>query len=179
MCSSSGGDQAARAAGRCSFPESVKMRDTAGRAASDEHELQIGFASTSTTKAEKQRDAAAAVGLGKAVRASFVSTHCPLSFLLSSLPSLCSKQAEQGRPCVLQCNAFLLLEKGAGETRVCVSQHHIPFKKKPEQQPEQQAAGPPRRQGSNGSCSKGSCSKGSRREKREDQQRQDLGTAWR
>ena len=41
MCSSSGGDQAARAAGRCSFPESVKMRDTAGRAASDEHELQI------------------------------------------------------------------------------------------------------------------------------------------
>ena len=147
MCSSSGGDQAARAAGRCSFPESVKMRDTAGRAASDEHELQIGFASTSTTKAKKQRDAAAAVGLGKAVRASFVSTHCPLSFLLSSLPSLCSKQAEQGRPCVLQCNAFLLLEKGAGETRVCVSQHHIPFKKKPEQQPEQLAAGPPRRQG--------------------------------
>ena len=46
------------------------MRDTAGRAASDEHELQIGFASTSTTKAEKQRGAAAAVGLGKAVRAS-------------------------------------------------------------------------------------------------------------
>ena len=87
------------------------MRDTAGRAASDEHELQIGFASTSTTKTEKQRDAAAAVGLGKAVRASFVSTHCPLSFLLSSLPSLCSKQAEQGGKTLrFQCNALLLLE---------------------------------------------------------------------
>ena len=106
------------------------MRDTAGRAASDEHELRSDLPRhRQRTKAEKQRDAAAAVGLGKAVRASFVSTHCPLSFLLSSLPSLCSKQAEQGRPCVLQCNAFLLLEKGAGETRVCVSQHHIPLKR--------------------------------------------------
>ena len=40
-----------------------------------------------------------------------------------------SKQSREARPCVfsMQC---LLLEKRAGETTVCVSQHNIPFKKK-------------------------------------------------
>ena len=50
---------------------------------------------------------------------------CPLSFVLYAP----SKQSREARPCVfsMQC---LLLEKRAGETNVCVSQHNIPFKKK-------------------------------------------------
>ena len=54
-----------------------------------------------------------------------------LSSPLSFVGSLCtkSKQSREARPCVfsMQC---LLLEKRAGETTVCVSQHNIPFKKK-------------------------------------------------
>ena len=82
------------------------MRDTAGRAASDEHELQIGFAWTSTTKAEKQRDAAAAVGLGKAVRASFVSTHCPLSFVFTALFMQQASRAGKTLRSSMQCVSF-------------------------------------------------------------------------
>ena len=155
------------------------MRDTAGRAASDEHELQIWICLDIDNEGRPRSSATPLLPSVWGRQSALLLSPPTVLFHFFCLPSLCSKQAEQGRPCVLQCNAFLLLEKGAGETRVCVSQHHIPFKKKPEQQPEQQAAGPPRRQGSNGSCSKGSCSKGSRREKKEDQQRQDLGTAWR
>ena len=52
------------------------------------------------------------------------------ALLLSSMPSfLCLLLSREARPCVfsMQC---LLLEKRAGETTVCVSQHNIPFKKK-------------------------------------------------
>ena len=52
------------------------------------------------------------------------------ALLLSSMPcSLCSKQAEQGSKTLCFSMQCLLLEKRA-ETRVCVSQHRIPFKKK-------------------------------------------------
>ena len=52
----------------------------------------------------------------------FFCLQCPLSFAPS-------KQSREARPCVfsMQC---LLLEKRAGETTVCVSQHNISFKKK-------------------------------------------------
>ena len=49
------------------------------------------------------------------------------ALLLSSMPSfLCLLLSREARPCVfsMQC---LLLEKRAGETTVCVSQHNIPF----------------------------------------------------
>ena len=57
--------------------------------------------------------------------AALLLSQCPLSFVLYAP----SKQSREARPCVfsMQC---LLLEKRAGETTVCVSQHNIPFKKK-------------------------------------------------
>ena len=57
--------------------------------------------------------------------AALLLSQCPLSFVLYAP----SKQSREARPCVfsMQC---LLLEKRAGETNVCVSQHNIPFKKK-------------------------------------------------
>ena len=106
------------------------------RAASDEHELQIGFASTSISDLEflgreaARRCCCRRSGEG---RPRFVCLHLhPLpSFLSFVFTALFTQQASrEAKPCVFQCNAFLLLEKGAGETRVGVSQHHIPFKKK-------------------------------------------------
>jgi hypothetical protein len=59
---------------------------------------------------------------------------CRASFVFNALVPLfalyaASKQSREARPCVfsMQC---LLLEKRAGRTTVCVSQHNIPFKKK-------------------------------------------------
>ena len=79
------------------------------------------------TEAELQRDADLAAGLGNALgdMPRFFCLQCPLSFVLYAP----SKQSREARPCVfsMQC---LLLEKRAGETTVCVSQHNIPFKKK-------------------------------------------------
>ena len=54
---------------------------------------------------------------------------CPLSFLLSSLTSLFMQQAEQGSKTLRFSMQCLLLEKRAGGTRVCVSEHIIPFKR--------------------------------------------------
>ena len=80
------------------------------------------------TEAELQRDADLAAGLGNALgdRPRFFCLQWPLSFACSFAAS---KQSREARPCVfsMQC---LLLEKRAGLTRVCVSQHNIPFKKK-------------------------------------------------
>ena len=109
VCSSSGGDQAARAAGRCSFPESApRATSTSSRSDLPRHRFQIWSSS-----AEKQRGAAAAVGLGKADRASFVSTstHCPLSFLLSSRPSFRSQQAGKQNLAFFNAMRFFCLKK--------------------------------------------------------------------
>ena len=79
------------------------------------------------TETELLRDADLAAGLGNALgdMPRFFCLQCPLSFVLYAP----SKQSREARPCVfsMQC---LLLEKRAGETNVCVSQHNIPFKKK-------------------------------------------------
>ena len=92
------------------------MRDTAGRAASDEHELQIGFASTSTTN--EGREAARCRCCRRPGEGSprFFCLHPLSSFISFVFTALFMQQAsragKQDLVC-FQCNAFCLKREQA------------------------------------------------------------------